>query len=113
MPADSGEAGVGTNIGNNLRKQAAAALIAEKGAAIQSQRRRHQKLRGGARPACQIPHGRAGESLHDFVRRTDLTFGEWEYAIDFLTRTGQKCTPSRQEFILLSDVLGVSIPVDA
>ncbi len=53
------------------------------------------------------------KSLHDFVRRTDLTFGEWEYAIDFLTRVGQKCTPSRQEFILLSDVLGVSMLVDA
>src|ERR1700720_2065203 len=53
------------------------------------------------------------KSLHDFVRRTDLTFEEWEYAIDFLTRTGQKCTPIRQEFILLSDVLGVSMLVDA
>jgi protocatechuate 3,4-dioxygenase beta subunit len=53
------------------------------------------------------------KSLHDFVRKTDLTFGEWEYAIDFLTRVGQKCTPSRQEFILLSDVLGVSMLVDA
>lgn len=31
----------------------------------------------------------------------------------FLTRTGQKCTPIRQEFILLSDVLGVSALVDA
>jgi hydroxyquinol 1,2-dioxygenase len=53
------------------------------------------------------------KSLHDFVRRTDLTFPEWEYAIDFLTRTGQKCSASRQEFILLSDVLGVSMLVDA
>src|SRR6202047_4450961 len=53
------------------------------------------------------------KSLHEFVRKTDLTFGEWEYAIDFLTRVGQKCTPSRQEFILLSDVLGVSMVVDA
>ena len=52
-------------------------------------------------------------SLHDFVRRTELTFEEWSYAIDFLTRTGQKCTPTRQEFILLSDVLGVSMLVDA
>src|ERR1700683_4414601 len=51
--------------------------------------------------------------LLDYVPRTDLTFGEWEYAIDFLTRVGQKCTPSRQEFILLSDVLGVSMLVDA
>ena len=53
------------------------------------------------------------KSLHDFVRKTDLTFEEWEYAIDFLTRTGQKCTPTRQEFILLSDVFGVSMLVDA
>src|ERR1700751_2958358 len=53
------------------------------------------------------------KSLHAFVRKTDLTFAEWEYAIDFLTRVGQKCTPSRQEFILLSDVLGVSMLVDA
>ena len=38
---------------------------------------------------------------------------KWETAIDFLTRTGQACTPIRQEFILLSDVLGVSMLVDA
>jgi protocatechuate 3,4-dioxygenase beta subunit len=68
----------------------------------------------------QTPDGRAKfllqelvKSLHDYVRKTDLTFAEWEYAIDFLTRTGQKCTPVRQEFILLSDVLGVSMLVDA
>jgi protocatechuate 3,4-dioxygenase beta subunit len=53
------------------------------------------------------------KSLHDYVSKTDLTFEEWEYAIDFLTRTGQKCTDIRQEFILLSDVLGVSMLVDA
>ena len=53
------------------------------------------------------------KSLHEFVRKTDLTFDEWAYAIDFLTRTGQKCTPTRQEFILLSDVFGVSMLVDA
>src|ERR1700742_402034 len=53
------------------------------------------------------------KSLHDYVRKTDLTFEEWEYAIDFLTRTGHKCTDIRQEFILLSDVMGVSMLVDA
>ena len=53
------------------------------------------------------------KSLHDYVRKTDLTFDEWGYAIDFLTRVGQKCTDTRQEFILLSDVLGVSMLVDA
>jgi hydroxyquinol 1,2-dioxygenase len=53
------------------------------------------------------------KSLHDYVRKTDLTMEEWEFAIDFLTRTGQKCTDIRQEFILLSDVMGVSMLVDA
>jgi hydroxyquinol 1,2-dioxygenase len=53
------------------------------------------------------------KSLHEYVRNTDLTMEEWEFAIDFLTRTGQKCTDIRQEFILLSDVLGVSMLVDA
>lgn len=53
------------------------------------------------------------KSLHDYVRKTNLTFDEWAGAVDFLTRTGQKCTASRQEFILLSDVLGVSMLVDA
>jgi protocatechuate 3,4-dioxygenase beta subunit len=52
-------------------------------------------------------------SLHEFVRKTDLSFEEWNLAIDFLTRTGHACTPTRQEFILLSDVLGVSMLVDA
>src|SRR2546430_2731366 len=52
-------------------------------------------------------------SLHDFVRKTDLSFEEWNYAIDYLTQTGQACTATRQEFILLSDVLGVSMLVDA
>ncbi|HEY0330754.1 MAG TPA: dioxygenase [Rhodopseudomonas sp.] len=52
-------------------------------------------------------------ALHGFVRRTNLSSEEWGAAIDFLTRTGQKCGPGRQEFILLSDVLGVSMLVDA
>uniref|UniRef100_A0A8H7XPZ6 Intradiol ring-cleavage dioxygenase n=1 Tax=Psilocybe cubensis TaxID=181762 RepID=A0A8H7XPZ6_PSICU len=51
--------------------------------------------------------------LHDFVRETSLTTDEWMTAINFLTETGHKCTDLRQEFILLSDVLGVSILVDS
>jgi len=51
--------------------------------------------------------------LHDFAREVDLTPQEWIEGITFLTNVGQKCTPSRQEFILLSDVLGVSMLVDA
>jgi len=47
--------------------------------------------------------------LHAFVREAEPTMAEWAAAIDFLTRTGQKCDDKRQEFILLSDVLGVSM----
>ncbi|MDT7773756.1 MAG: hydroxyquinol 1,2-dioxygenase, partial [Pseudonocardiales bacterium] len=47
--------------------------------------------------------------LHGFARDVRLTNAEWETAIDFLTRTGQKCDDRRQEFILLSDVLGLSM----
>jgi hydroxyquinol 1,2-dioxygenase len=47
--------------------------------------------------------------VHAFARDVELTIPEWEFAIDFLTRTGQKCDDKRQEFILLSDVLGVSM----
>lgn len=51
--------------------------------------------------------------LHAFVREVAPTQAEWTTAIDFLTRTGQMCTDTRQEFILLSDTLGVSMLVDA
>ena len=51
--------------------------------------------------------------VHDFVREVELTEEEWFEAIKFLTATGQKCDDKRQEFILLSDVLGVSMLVDA
>jgi len=47
--------------------------------------------------------------LHAFAREVELTIPEWERAIDFLTRVGQKCDDERQEFILLSDVLGLSM----
>ena len=51
--------------------------------------------------------------LHAFIKDVELTQQEWGIAIDFLTRTGQICDENRQEFILLSDVLGVSMLVDA
>jgi protocatechuate 3,4-dioxygenase beta subunit len=50
--------------------------------------------------------------LHAFVKDVELTEQEWAYAVDFLTRTGQLCDDTRQEFILLSDVLGVSMLVE-
>ena len=51
--------------------------------------------------------------LHEFSRETRLKTAEWEGAIKFLTQVGQTCTDLRQEFILLSDVLGLSLLVDS
>jgi alcohol dehydrogenase class IV/protocatechuate 3,4-dioxygenase beta subunit len=66
-----------------------------------------------------VAGGRVGTLLTDLVRHlhtfavdNDLTEDEWTYAIDFLTRTGQISSDIRQEFILLSDTLGVSSIVD-
>jgi hypothetical protein len=50
--------------------------------------------------------------LHAFVKEVELTEDEWGAALDCLTRTGQRCDPLRQEFILLSDVLGISMLVE-
>jgi protocatechuate 3,4-dioxygenase beta subunit len=51
--------------------------------------------------------------LHAFALETRLTEREWMAGIEFLTATGLACTPTRQEFILLSDTLGLSMVVDA
>lgn len=51
--------------------------------------------------------------LHAAVKEARVTGEEWMAAIQFLTATGQMCSDWRQEFILLSDVLGVSMLVDA
>lgn len=50
--------------------------------------------------------------LHDFVRETSITTEEWMTTIQFLTDTGKMCTDIRQEYILLSDILGVSSLID-
>ncbi|MDI4663992.1 intradiol ring-cleavage dioxygenase [Xanthobacter autotrophicus] len=51
--------------------------------------------------------------LHDFIREVRPTQEEWARGIAFLTDTGHMCSDTRQEFILLSDTLGVSMLVDA
>lgn len=51
--------------------------------------------------------------MHAFIREVELTQEEWMLGIQFLTKTGQMCDDRRQEFILLSDVTGVSMLVDA
>ncbi len=49
------------------------------------------------------------QHLHAFAREVKLTEAEWMAGIEFLTATGQKCDDKRQEFILLSDTLGLSM----
>ncbi len=56
---------------------------------------------------CLVQH------LHAFARETKLTEAEWEAGIRFLTETGHMCSDRRQEFILLSDTLGLSMLVTA
>ncbi|KAI1905657.1 hypothetical protein LOZ12_006628 [Ophidiomyces ophidiicola] len=51
--------------------------------------------------------------LHDFARETRLSTQEWMTGLLFLTEVGKMCTDVRQEFILLSDVLGLSLLIDA
>src|ERR1700692_3919960 len=51
--------------------------------------------------------------LHDFARDVDLKQDEWLVAMNWLAKTGKISTEKRQEFILLSDVLGISMLVDA
>jgi protocatechuate 3,4-dioxygenase beta subunit len=54
----------------------------------------------------------AVKHLHAFAREINLTPGEWIKGIEFLTAVGKMCTPERQEFILLSDTLGLSALVN-
>ncbi|KAF7870448.1 hypothetical protein EAF04_004192 [Stromatinia cepivora] len=51
--------------------------------------------------------------LHDFARETRLSTKEWMAALDFLVKVGQISSDVRHEFILLSDILGLSLLVDA
>jgi len=52
------------------------------------------------------------QHLHAFARDVNLTPAEWLKAIEFFTRVGKTCTATRQEFILLSDVVGLSTLVN-
>jgi protocatechuate 3,4-dioxygenase beta subunit len=75
----------------------------------------------------QVVQGRAGPNadprvkfvvdtlvkhLHAFIKEAKPTMDEWMFGIEFLTRTGHLSTDWRQEFILLSDTLGVSMLVE-
>jgi protocatechuate 3,4-dioxygenase beta subunit len=54
----------------------------------------------------------AVKHLHAFAREVELTPAEWLKGIEFMTAVGKMCTPERQEFILLSDTLGLSALVN-
>ncbi len=71
------------------------------------------KIDAGSEPRFAAVAASLIRHLHAFVRETALTEEEWLAGIEFLTATGQKCDERRQEFILLSDTLGVSMLVDA
>ncbi|PKS09357.1 hypothetical protein jhhlp_003971, partial [Lomentospora prolificans] len=51
--------------------------------------------------------------LHDFARETRLSTDEWMHALNFLVQCGQISSDVRHEFILLSDILGLSLLVDS
>ena len=72
-----------------------------------------EQMASTANPRLKQIMDAAVRHLHAFVRDVDLTPEEWIQGMQFLTAVGQACTPLRQEFILLSDVLGVSAVVNA
>src|SRR6185295_9506612 len=59
----------------------------------------------------EIMRGLIGH-LHAFVKEVKLTEAEWFQTIEILTAAGKMCSDKRQEFILFSDTLGVSMVVD-
>ena len=67
------------------------------------------RLGHGAQPRFNEIMTSLVKHLHGFARDVKLTEAEWEQGIGFLTRTGHACSGQRQEFILLSDVIGVSM----
>ena len=67
-----------------------------------------EQISGTPNPRFKQIMGAAVRHLHEFAREVNLTPQEWLEGIRFFTEVGQKCTPYRQEFILLSDTLGLS-----
>lgn len=67
-----------------------------------------RQMANTADPRMKLVMEAAVRHLHDFAREINLTPEEWLKGIQFMTAVGQACTPLRQEFILLADVLGLS-----
>jgi hydroxyquinol 1,2-dioxygenase len=72
-----------------------------------------ERLENTSTPRVRVLSEALVRHLHGFIREIEPTFEEWREAIAFLTAVGKKCSDTRQEFILLSDTLGVSMLVDA
>jgi hydroxyquinol 1,2-dioxygenase len=71
------------------------------------------RLKNAKNPRFKLLMTSLVKHLHAFAREVELTEEEWFEGIKFLTAVGQKCDGKRQEFILLSDVLGLSMMVVA
>ena len=71
-----------------------------------------EQMAATADPRLREVMAAAVRHLHAFARDVDLKPHEWIAGIEFLTRVGQMCSPARQEFILLSDTLGLSTLVN-
>lgn len=69
-------------------------------------------LGDGVNPRLREVMGSLVTHLHAFAKDVNLTHTEWEQGIDFLERVGDISDPERHEFVLLSDVLGLSSLVD-
>lgn len=73
----------------------------------------NSRMGEGANPRFKEVLSAITRHLHAAVKEVEPTHEEWFAAIEFLTKTGQICSDWRQEYILLSDVLGVTMLVDA
>src|SRR4051812_24845511 len=71
------------------------------------------RMAGCADPRLKQVMTSIARHLHAIVREVEPSHEEWMAAIEFLTATGRMCTGTRQELIMLSDTLGVSMLVDA
>ena len=67
----------------------------------------------GANPRLREVMSSAIRHLHEFIKEVRPSHEEWLEAIQFLTKTGQICNDWRQEYILLSDILGATMLIDA
>lgn len=71
-----------------------------------------ETMKGATNPRAQKVLNAFTRHLHAFLEEIEPTEEEWEWGINFLTKTGHLSTGGRQEFVLLSDVMGATARVD-